>query len=317
MLLTLPQEVQEAIIRECALVRPSSIAALAKTCQSLRLLIGIPLDHHLWRSIFLSVFDDPRPALCIQSGRTQDQCGVSFNWQREAEKRFRAAIRMDRAAMAEMAEFREIVDEDAVDALLNTALLALPVDLKSSTSEPSSVNEQWLEDCLRAAILPKVKTPHIAKLHLLASFAHVRTSVSLPAASSITSSCRLRSRAYTYDMRHYTSANEWGPWLPDSDGDVNWEHLWHLVNVVRHNAYQRGNSDLPLSGVDSLRAYSVPKCLDDPLPEMNDWAGVQGVWYRAVSFMDYRDLHEYNVRLFLALCISCRPLTVIPSTHHG
>lgn len=27
-----------------------------------------------------------------------------------------------------------------------------------------------------------------------------------------------------------------------------------------------------------------------------DWAGVEGLWKRAISFMDYRDLVVYNVR---------------------
>lgn len=295
MLLNLPTEIQEAIVVECALVRPSIIAALAKTCHALRLLIGIPPDHHLWRSIFLSLFDDPRPALSIQSGEPLDHYAASFDWQREAQRRFRAAMRMDRAAMAEMGEFKNVVDEDVIDTLMETALLSLPVESTKFVSEPASLNEAWLENCLQAAILPKAKTQHLAKLHILASFAHVRTSVSLPPASPITGACRLRSRAYTYDMRNYAQKNHWGPWKPGSNGDVNWEHLWHLINVVRHNAYQRANSALPCVGLEMLRAHSVPKSLDDPVTEWNDWAGVQGVWLRAISFMDYRDLHEYNV----------------------
>jgi hypothetical protein len=311
MLLNLPTEIQEAIVVECAIVRPSMIAALAKTCHALRLLIGIPPDHHLWRSIFLSIFDDPRPALSIQSGEPLGHSAASFDWQREAQRRFRAAIRMDRAAMAEMGEFKNIVDQDAIDALMNTALLSSPVD-SNFASEPASLNEAWLENCLQAAIIPKAKTQHLAKLHILASFAHVRTSVSLPAASTITGACRLRSRAYTYDMRNYTQGNHWGPWKPDSKGDVNWEHLWHLINVIRHNAYQRSSADLPCTGLKSLLARSVPKTLDDPVTEWNDWAGVQGVWVRAISFMDYRDLHEYND---VSVCLDLLP--VMTETTHS
>lgn len=290
MLPKLPSEIQEAIVVECATIRPSAIASLAQTCASLRQLIANPPDNHLWRSIFLAVFDDPRPALSVLHGKVLDSNSAAFDWQSEAQRRFRASIRMDRAAMAEMAEFSHIVDEAAIDALVDTVYLALPAG-----SGSPSLNESWIENCMRAAMFPKVNTQHIAKLHILASFMRVRTSASLPAMASLTASCRLRSRAYTYDMRNYKPETWWGPWMPNGRGEVNWEHLWHLINVVRHNAVQRGNSDIPLLGFDGLRAYSVPKPLEDPEIKMNDWAGVQGVWMRAVSFMDYRDLHEYNV----------------------
>jgi hypothetical protein len=300
MFLNLPTEIQEAVVVECTLVRPAAIAALAKTCRALRMLIGIPPDHHLWRSIFLSVFDDPRPALSIQYGEPQGYYAASFDWQREAQRRFRAAMRMDRAAMAEIDELTNVVDQDAIDALMDTALLSLPVQFKFA-SQQASLNEVWLENCLQAAILPKAKTQHLSKLHILASFAHIRTSVSLPASSTISDACRLRSRAYTYDMRNYTQNNHWGPWKPNSKGDINWEHLWHLINVIRHNAFQRAHAGLPCVGLENLRAHGIPKSLDDPVIEWNDWAGVQGLWLRAISFMDYRDLQDYNVSFCLDL----------------
>jgi hypothetical protein len=80
------------------------------------------------------------------------------------------------------------------------------------------------------------------------------------------------------------------------------------MNVIRHNAHERHNRDIPCHDANFLRAYSIP--LPDPVPDLgsksrkveeveekqwDDWAGVQGVWLRAISFMDYRDLQEYNV----------------------
>ena len=66
-LLSLPSELLENVIVSCVenidtngdtLTHP--IAALAQTCQQLRTLIYNAVDNHLWRSLFLAAFDDPR-----------------------------------------------------------------------------------------------------------------------------------------------------------------------------------------------------------------------------------------------------------------
>ncbi|CAG8749548.1 6070_t:CDS:2, partial [Acaulospora colombiana] len=105
---------------------------------------------------------------------------------------------------------------------------------------------------------------------------------------------RLPSRAFVYDMRKYVEETKWGPWLSGEDGSINWMHLWHLIDVLRHNAHERASDDIPNTSIEYLRAHSAPKSEDEPENQWNDWAGVQGIWLRAVSFMDYRDLHAYN-----------------------
>ncbi|KIM26014.1 hypothetical protein M408DRAFT_198453 [Serendipita vermifera MAFF 305830] len=285
----LPQEIQEAILLEAVLIRPSLVATLAQTCKSLHELVYQPTDSHLWRSIFLAIFDDPRKSQAIETGSEESECWV--DWSYEARQRFRAQIRMDRATIIELAEFNKVIDDDAADALWEVAHTGLPAGYKDFR------NGQWLADCFRSAIMPPVKNPAHAKLHIIASFLPVTTSVSLiPLATTSSRSTRLASRAYAYDLRHYTESNQWGPWLPGSHGAVNWIHVWHLLDVLRHNAHERGCTDLPSRGIGKLRAHSAPKQIleDAPANEWNDWAGVQGVWLRAVSFMDYRDLHAYN-----------------------
>ncbi|KAG8820198.1 hypothetical protein FRC17_010230 [Serendipita sp. 399] len=401
-----PAEIQESIVLEVALLSPRTISSLSQTCRSLNKLISKPEDHHLWRRIFLALFDDPRPALKLnptppisrnkgkslpytQSGSPKGKDAaqtatnqpatrmaestkvavVEFNWMLETQRRFRARIRMDRAAVAPMEDFDEIVDEDVVDTLMELATLALPAsnsyessgdpdpfDSDQARNSPNSTkhdddddddddeegegegeeiveeqerettrgNKAYLEACLQAAILPEPTTQKVAKLHILCSFLNVHTSVSLPISSSFrsafrsrTSNSRLQSRAYTYNLSNYREDNHWGPWLPSSSapmeenghGDedefaVNHVHLWHLINVLRYNAYEGNDFDLPTIGIDGWRAFSALKTRPvkggeegggEEVREWNDWAGIQGVWCRAISFMDYRDLHSYNV----------------------
>lgn len=58
---SLPSELVEDVLVSCAANRhPVSIAALAQTCRQFRTLIYDTADSHLWRSLFLTTFDDPR-----------------------------------------------------------------------------------------------------------------------------------------------------------------------------------------------------------------------------------------------------------------
>jgi hypothetical protein len=281
MFATLPQETQEAIILECAITRPSLVATLAQVSKQLRDIIYQPTDSHLWRSIFLALFDDPRKVQAIDSGQEESECYV--DWPYEAQRKFRSQIRMDRAALRELSDFDKVVDEDVGYTMLETAFASTPYDVDNFKNGP------WLEECFRAAIMPRVTTQAHAKLHIVAAFLPVVTSISLPPMPLSSTKSRLHSRAYTYDLRNYTESSQWGPWLPGSHGAVNWIHLWHLMDVLRHNAHERGCTELPGKGVGNLRAYTMPRVPIEDQPD-HDWAGVQGVWLRAVSFCDYRDL---------------------------
>ncbi|RPD53811.1 hypothetical protein L226DRAFT_516813 [Lentinus tigrinus ALCF2SS1-7] len=60
-ILALPAEIVEAILTWCAATDdPCAIASLAQTCRELRSIVYAAEDRHLWRLVFLAVFDDPR-----------------------------------------------------------------------------------------------------------------------------------------------------------------------------------------------------------------------------------------------------------------
>ena len=66
---SLPTEVIENIIL-CTAEEgfPHAIGALSQTCRAFHTLIYKAGDHHLWRAIFLSTFDDPRKLRYYDSG---------------------------------------------------------------------------------------------------------------------------------------------------------------------------------------------------------------------------------------------------------
>ncbi|KAH9927660.1 uncharacterized protein B0H18DRAFT_1003087 [Fomitopsis serialis] len=72
---SLPAEVVEIILVNAASGGfPSAIGALSQTCRAFHTLIYDAADHHLWRAIFLSTFDDPR-RLAYYDFNGFDWCG--------------------------------------------------------------------------------------------------------------------------------------------------------------------------------------------------------------------------------------------------
>src|SRR6202044_3260605 len=80
---------QQIVIACAAGSPPSTLAAITQTCKSLYSLVYNPTDHHLWREIFLAVFDDPRPALMHLTALHGEQ--PAFDWEEEFKSRMRAA----------------------------------------------------------------------------------------------------------------------------------------------------------------------------------------------------------------------------------
>lgn len=69
-LISIPLELVENILVYCvADGSSSSIASLASTCRALRVVIYNASDHHLWRRIFLTTFDDPRKLSSVKPGK--------------------------------------------------------------------------------------------------------------------------------------------------------------------------------------------------------------------------------------------------------
>ncbi|KAH9840610.1 uncharacterized protein C8Q71DRAFT_740270 [Rhodofomes roseus] len=81
---SLPTEVVEIILVIAAVDGfPSAIGALSQTCRAFHTLTYDAADHHLWRTIFLSTFDDPRRLKYYVSG--------NFDWCDEFKERTWAA----------------------------------------------------------------------------------------------------------------------------------------------------------------------------------------------------------------------------------
>ncbi|KAH9896003.1 hypothetical protein C8Q73DRAFT_690466 [Cubamyces lactineus] len=145
--LTLPTEVVELVLISAAAAgHPETIAAFSQTCRAYRDLVYGPSDHHLWREIFLTEFDDPRvlgggPGWSEAEAHKASCCrSPTFNWGEEYRSRIWAAryIRWQTRPPASTEDDEEpehlyfseleIVRRNtrALDALISVVFTALP-----------------------------------------------------------------------------------------------------------------------------------------------------------------------------------------------
>ncbi|KAJ3746437.1 hypothetical protein DFH05DRAFT_945388 [Lentinula detonsa] len=90
-ILSLPLEVTEQILVACAF-SPETIASFSRTCRLYHELIYGGTDNHLWREIYLTTFDDPRPKLNMLKRPIVPYHAeeANFDWRIEFQLRFRA-----------------------------------------------------------------------------------------------------------------------------------------------------------------------------------------------------------------------------------
>ncbi|GLB43061.1 hypothetical protein LshimejAT787_1205100 [Lyophyllum shimeji] len=96
----LPSELlEETLVITAAGGFPSAIAAFGRTCRYFHRLVYRSPDHHLWRQVFLTIFDDPRPVLkrlrdatlTGPTGNKSCDSDVAVDWPGEFMRRMDAA----------------------------------------------------------------------------------------------------------------------------------------------------------------------------------------------------------------------------------
>ena len=108
---------------------------------------------------------------------------------------------------------------------------------------------------------------------------------------------RFDARAFVYDMRNYHHSNLYGPFISrfskNEPLQTNYLHLMCLMKVLLNNFHscRRHPYRRMKRGFKNTRSMMAPPSSVD-----GDWAGVQGVWMRFLSWMSRRDYREYNVR---------------------
>ena len=122
---------------------------------------------------------------------------------------------------------------------------------------------------------------------------------------------RVESRGYVYAMRNYKEENEYGPFMMDDSGRVNWEHILYVHHCISMHVIPQGIPERP--DAFTIFPLSLPYCQSIQPPNMDldtieDWAGVEGDWHCSFAFCDHREL------LGKILCLSFAfPILTCPS----
>ncbi|KAJ7293173.1 hypothetical protein C8J57DRAFT_1161663 [Mycena rebaudengoi] len=153
-LLRLPPELIEQILIETVnFAAPNSVAAVAATCRQLHDLV-----HSIWRDLFLTVFDDPRPKRALLAAApAAPAAGHGYKWHTFTERI--AAANSLRAAVA-TCDFITLIEVIATAAPIppfqvlespRRRHVAFPPLLRQT---PTSSNIAWLEHALAAGYPP-------------------------------------------------------------------------------------------------------------------------------------------------------------------
>ncbi|KII86383.1 hypothetical protein PLICRDRAFT_114369 [Plicaturopsis crispa FD-325 SS-3] len=270
-----PSELSEHALTFC---HARDVAAFSMTCHLAHALVYSSADQFIWRELFLRYpFDDPRQAVQLHSS------SKAFDWRTELQRRIRAEF------VAYHAEDHVAERPEALRTFIDAIRTARPT---SAENDAPSETLRWVMNILRTSgLLETVATPPEIPLR-----SRLRTFLALALDDgkdcktlARLESLRINSRCVVYDLRNYTRESLWGPFL-NTLGAVHWVHVEAIMNVVSMNLSELPGvwvDTRPPIGLEATRAYSAPGM---EKRRSMDWAGVEGVWRRYVSFMDYRDL---------------------------
>lgn len=285
-LLLLPPEVATQAVVICD---ANDVAALSRCCKYLHNLIYSTSDKHVWRSLYLGSFDDPRLA-----GKT-DVTPVSefeFDWKRELQRRVQAQNLLCSANRARRASPLEKFQ--ALETLV-AHLRSLPPIIGVKTTPSRSV--KWFGDVIKGPGALPLLTLDSHPTAALTPLIHIHDSIGRKDEDAKSAgnrlSVRTSARAFVYDLRNYSKSNRWGPFLQDGSERVNWTHIDKIMSVMVMNAEdhfglsERTAMKFPRMNLESIRPLSAPASDDC---RSHDWAGIEGRWTRVISFMDYPEL---------------------------
>jgi hypothetical protein len=259
---TIPPELTHRILTFC---RPRDVAVFSRTC---RVAHELTQDDYLWQRLWHAYpFDDPGVILSRRQVVNLPTAGFGA-WRVELTRRmkaeFMATMKWKDLSCVSIADKR-----DALDTLISVVSGALP----ALDDTPLSANMRWLDTLLPESELVMSKTTTFdSPPEILKRQAHLRSCMD-PARVSRTarqmSVRRNESRAFVYDLRKYNSRNDFGPL--DTNGNVNWVHVEHLINVILANLRELPSHLAPPLELGSLRAFTAPGQYS-----LQDWAGVEG-----------------------------------------
>ena len=330
-LLELSHELLHCIFAE---LNPADLSSLNRTCRDLNSYIrGNRLLH---RDIYVRRYDEPK----FVEGSEPD-------WERDIHNLTRLERLLESEARETKSEnlafaseyINRLIETASTDCGSSANLELLSEHFHDKTNIDtllcsSTLFERAGNDDQRPADTPELRQAS-AKLHCLfgvpidhiphrMSLAYQRPDPSLSPSACTRAQMRPRpthtfARSLVYDLRQYTDATLWGPFLNDGSQRIDWEKVEAIMIVLGFNLdvfTERSDGrwprvwDKPFVGASpnsylSQRPTAAPpkEDIDDGFLKIREMAaaldaqdpyGVSGTWMRVVCFLDYNDLYAFN-----------------------
>jgi hypothetical protein len=262
---------------------PLDVHRLAKTCAKFHGLIYASCDGHLWRQHYLRLFDDPR----LRWPRT---AGASYDYWRDNLQKRIAAREEIKGMVLNVTAPNDIPSDATMRTLVDIVTHTAPVSGQPSPSL-SWISEQ-LEPLLKGASWRAIDWPVLTDC-VPDSF-HMRSRLLVYyglKSESLTPALRTNARVAVYATTRYREASNYGPFIPDSTGRVDWYAIDSMMVVILMNL-QESLHTLPSH-------FNPPKGLEATRPwfwkpQGEDWAGVTGNW-RYVPVLASREARSSHV----------------------
>jgi hypothetical protein len=330
---TLVRQCDEVLHEIFSHVHPTDLASLSRSCKTFA--AYITTNKLLWKSVYLNHFDKPRVQPDWEQSLKEYTIASKVLDSRDPELKSCQVI-LDRIlklcteiagnADANYKESRNIAFlKDRLSKQRNRYAFVMASNLYR---EPMGISPLAVDISSNAAHLHCLFGTAVDFL----SCGHAFQSASDLPLDQVTGQIRAHpyARAEVYDLRRYTSANKWGPWIEDTM-QVDWERVECIMldlafNVQyftsRTNGLMQGLWKAPFGGVvpdsyvdafskvdidpfkepsgssstadASSQNLSVLTSQPSPPPEALDPYGITGTWQRVVCFLDYRDFYDTN-----------------------
>jgi hypothetical protein len=273
----LPPEILDEIL---FILDPLDVASFAQTCKKYYNFVYRSEDNHLWRGLYLAQpLDDPRCSLtpCLHRIPPKD-----IDWKASLQAFIRA-----RTVLADPSKCRPGERETIFRTLIKVLRGANPAS--SFYEETRSENLVWLDTVLRNGVFLTGELPGSTETELqLRAYLLVHLGLT---PNDATSASKASARAFVYDMRNYHYDNDFGPYMSDGSGRVNWVHVYAIHRTIAMHLVDLQEDELFACPIPISMPYCqsiIPSGLD--LPKERDWAGIEGSWHCAFSFVDHREL---------------------------
>ncbi|KAI0086927.1 hypothetical protein BDY19DRAFT_957399 [Irpex rosettiformis] len=290
-LLDAPPEILEQILLE---LDPLDVSSVSQTCTALHDHIYDPSNELLWRDLYLSMpLDDPRRCFDPLGNPIKHE---DIHWRESLQRIIRARTVVRRPELGSSQEERLAIAQT----LLELASHTVPLD--NLASDDISLNLVWVGSMLREGTFFEQSRWDVSKQELrLRARLHTIYGLTL---EDFKHQERVESLCTVYTMRNYSDQNDYGPFINDGTGRVDWtivrsiQHLISLHFIPRPQTSTGENATMKEPYIPS--PMSLPFCcsvldsIEVSLDDVDDWAGVEGDWRYAFCFCDHRKLLAFN-----------------------